>query len=68
MKHTGNVKWLNSAKGFGFITPNVLEGDVFFSMMEVLEEDRVNVKPGAGIEYDVVSSDHGEVAVNIRIV
>ena len=56
------------AKGFGFITPTFLEGDVFFSMLEVLEEDRANIKPEVSIEYDVVSSDHGDTAVNIRIV
>jgi CspA family cold shock protein len=68
MKHTGNVRWLNSAKGFGFITPTLLEGDVFFSMVEVLESDRVNIKPNTSIEYDVVSSEHGDLATNIRIV
>ena len=68
MKHTGNVRWLNSAKGFGFITPTLLEGDVFFSMVEVLESDRANVKPETSVEYDVVSSDHGDIATNIRIV
>jgi CspA family cold shock protein len=68
MKHTGNVRWLNTAKGFGFITPTLLEGDVFFSMMEVPEEERANIRPEVSIEYDVVSSDHGDTAVNIRIV
>lgn len=68
MKHTGNVRWLNSAKGFGFITPTLLEGDVFFSMVEVLESDRANIKPNTSIEYDVVSSEHGDLATNIRIV
>jgi hypothetical protein len=37
-------------------------------MLEVLEEDRANIKPEVSIEYDVVSSDHGDTAVNIRIV
>jgi CspA family cold shock protein len=68
MKHTGNVKWLNTAKGFGFITPTLLEGDVFFSMIEVPEADRANIKPETSIEYDIVSSEHGDTAVNIRIV
>ena len=68
MKHTGNVRWMNTAKGFGFITPNLLEGDVFFSMVEVLETDRANIKTSTNVEYDVVSSEHGDMATNIRIV
>ena len=60
--NTGTVKFFNTSKGFGFITPT--EGnDLFFHVSE-LQESSIN--DGAKVEFDIGESQKGPCAVNVH--
>jgi CspA family cold shock protein len=60
--NTGTVKFFNTSKGFGFITPK--EGnDLFFHVSE-LQGSTIN--DGDKVEFDIGESQKGPCAVNIR--
>ena len=58
---TGEVKFFNDTKGFGFITPDTGGKDVFVhrtGTIEVLNE-------GDKVEYDLEQTDRGPSAINV---
>jgi CspA family cold shock protein len=58
----GKVKFFNTSKGFGFITPN--EGaDIFFHVSDLRAE---SASEGDQVEYEVGEGRKGPCAVNIR--
>lgn len=42
----GIVKWFNNVKGFGFITSDVCEGDIFAHFSEIQAEGYRSLKVG----------------------
>ena len=65
---TGNVKWFNPAKGFGFIAPEGDGKDVFVhaSALERAGIDRL--AEGQRIKHDVVAGRDGRSsAENVRL-
>tara|TARA_B100000780_G_C21003923_1_gene401750 strand:- start:435 stop:626 length:192 start_codon:yes stop_codon:yes gene_type:complete len=60
----GKVKFFNNAKGFGFITPDSGEKDVFVHTNNLI--DRIN--EGDEVSYDVEESPKGMNAINVRLV
>ncbi len=62
----GKVKMFNPEKGFGFIT--VEDGkDVFFHYSQLVMEGYKTVEPDATVEFDLVETDRGLQAQNIRL-
>ena len=61
---TGNVKWFNSEKGYGFIT---VEGgnDVFVHFSAIQGDGFKTLDKGQAVEFDVVSGDRGDQAANV---
>ena len=59
---TGNVKWFNSQKGFGFIEPSDGSKDVFVHISAVERAGLSNLVEGQKVTYDVVSDRGGKVA------
>ncbi len=63
----GTVKNFNKEKGFGFI--NADDGkDIFFHYSELQMEGFKTVNPSQVVEFDVVETEKGLRAVNIKIV
>ncbi|AUN29604.1 cold-shock protein [Niveispirillum cyanobacteriorum] len=50
---TGTVKWFNSAKGFGFITPEDGGEDVFVHISAVQYIGLQTLKEGQWLQYEV---------------
>lgn len=63
---TGTVKFFNSEKGFGFITPANGEKDVFVHYSNVVGEGYKTLEEGQEVEYDVAQGRKGPEAQNVR--
>ncbi|ODT47256.1 cold-shock protein [Devosia sp. 63-57] len=64
---TGTVKFFNSTKGFGFITPDGGGKDAFVHISAVERAGMSNLADGQKVSYDLESSRDGrESAVNLQ--
>ena len=52
---TGTVKWFNSQKGFGFITPHDGGKDAFVHISAVERSGLYELREGQKVEFDLVS-------------
>ena len=50
---TGIVKWFNNAKGYGFVTPDDGEQDVFVHFSAIEMEGYRTLKEGQRVEIEV---------------
>ena len=66
MRQTGNVKWFNDAKGFGFITTETGE-DVFVHFSAIQGRGFRSLAEGASVEFDVVNGPKGLQAANVTM-
>ena len=65
---TGTVKWLNDAKGFGFVTPEDGSKDLFAHFSAIQEPGFKTLKEGQRVSFDVSTGPKGLQASNIRSV
>ena len=63
---TGTVKWFNSSKGFGFITPDGDGEDVFAHFSAIQAQNFKTLAENQKVSFDVTSGPKGERAENIR--
>jgi CspA family cold shock protein len=63
---TGTVKFFNSEKGFGFISPADGEKDVFVHYSNVQGQGYKTLDEGQSVEFDVVQGRKGPEAQNVR--
>jgi cold shock protein len=63
---TGTVKFFNSEKGFGFISPGDGEKDVFVHHSNVQGQGYKTLDEGQSVEFDVVPGRKGPEAHNVR--
>lgn len=61
----GTVKWFNNVKGFGFITSDVCEEDIFAHFSEIKSEGYRSLKVGQSVEFELTQSERGASAINI---
>jgi len=63
---TGTVKFFNSAKGFGFISPEDGGKDVFVHASAVEAAGMRSLAEGQRITFDIQPDARGPKAVNLR--
>lgn len=51
MKSKGKIKFFNSQKGFGFITPDHGGKEIFVHISNIIEGDPQSVHEGQTVEY-----------------
>ncbi|HJP18033.1 MAG TPA: cold-shock protein [Nitrospinota bacterium] len=61
----GTVKWFNSNKGYGFITPESGE-DVFVHFSAIQAEGYKNLEEGESVEFEVTNGPKGPQASDVR--
>jgi CspA family cold shock protein len=64
-RETGTVKWFNPEKGFGFITRENGEKDVFVHHSAIQGGGFKTLNDGERVEFDVVQGQKGPAAENV---
>ena len=65
MPTTGTVKWFNDSKGYGFLTRDAGEKDVFVHHSAIQGEGFKSLIEGQRVEFDVVQGQKGPAAENV---
>ncbi|HIC39292.1 MAG TPA: cold-shock protein [Candidatus Marinimicrobia bacterium] len=61
----GKVKWFNDKKGFGFVTSNEDDKDVFVHFSALNGDGFKTLNEGDEVEYEIVSGPKGDQAANV---
>ena len=64
-RETGTVKWFNPEKGFGFITRDNGEKDVFVHHSAIESQGFRTLNEGERVEFEVVQADKGPAAERV---
>ena len=63
---TGTVKWFNATKGYGFITPDDGDKDVFVHVTEVEKSGMGPLTEGQKVSFQVLNEARGLKAVDLK--
>ena len=64
---TGKVKWFNSTKGYGFITPDSGDKDVFVHYSAKKESGLTNLVEGQKVSFEVAENKGKMAAANLKL-
>ena len=62
---TGTVKWFNTTKGYGFITPDEGDRDAFVHITEVQRCGLERLNEGQRVNFTIMEEERGPKAVDI---
>jgi cold shock CspA family protein/arsenate reductase-like glutaredoxin family protein len=65
---TGTVKFFNTSKGFGFITPDVGGADIFLPGASVTAAGLANIKPGQRVTFEHAPDTKGPKVVSLTLI
>ena len=64
---TGTVKWFDSKKGYGFITPTNGDKDLFVHHTSLQMDGFKTLNEDQKVSYQVETSDRGPTATNVIV-
>jgi cold shock protein len=64
----GTVKWFNGEKGFGFISPDGGEKDVFVHYSEIQGSGFRSLDENQRVQFEITQGDKGPQAVGVTAV
>ena len=65
---TGTVKWFSDEKGFGFITPESGNSDVFVHHSNIEGSGFKSLAEGAKVEFETQEGRKGLEATGVRVI
>lgn len=65
---TGTVKFFNAEKGFGFISRDDQDGDLFVHFSQIAGSGYKSLDEGQKVEFEVGPGRKGDEAQNVRVV
>ena len=63
---TGKVKWFNSKKGYGFITEDETEKDIFLHVSALEESKLKMLKEEQKLEFEIKEKNKKLQAINLK--
>mgnify|MGYP003327921163 CR=1 FL=1 len=63
---TGTVKWFNSEKGYGFLSVDGTDRDVFVHHTAIQGTGYKTLQEGEQVDYELVESDKGPKAEKVQ--
>ena len=63
---TGKVKWFNSKKGYGFITEEGTEKDIFLHVSALEESKLKNLKEDQKIKFEIKEENNKLQAIDLK--
>jgi CspA family cold shock protein len=67
MRQRGTVNWFNDAKGFGFITPDNGEKDVFVHYSAVRGKGFRSLIEGQTVAFETLPTEKGLAAADVQV-
>jgi len=65
--YKGTVKWFNSTKGFGFITNNETNEELFVHYSGLAMDGFKTLEDGQSVTFDIAQGNRGFQAVNVLV-
>jgi CspA family cold shock protein len=64
----GTVKFFNSGRGYGFITPDNGDRDLFVHFSVIVNDGFKTLDNGARVDFEVREGRNGQEAFDVRVV
>lgn len=64
---TGQVKWFNDAKGYGFIISEGVEADIFVHFSQIVMDGFRSLKEGMRVKFEPRQHERGLMALQVQV-